>query len=291
MHLPILNIKQFQNSSEDHFYTNIFSKHLIENHHAITTPHKHDFYLSVLFTQGSGTHEIDFNSYPIEKGALFFLKPGQTHNWWLSEDIEGYIFFHSKSYYDLHYSRKSVVDFPFFYSSQNSPYLLLQSDQMTKIEPLFQSILDEFRNEDLMQHQKIKSLIDLLYIDIARWCVGNRLQDVSKSNSYVLKIYQLENLIEQHYLTHKLASTYAEWMHMTPKHLNRITKTTLGKTTSELIIERVLLEAKRMLVHSENQLTDIADHLGFIDYAYFSRVFKSKTGENPSDFQRRYHQG
>lgn len=288
---PILEIKQFQKvTGEESFYTNIFSNHLECNHKDITTPHKHDFYLSVLFTHGQGSHEIDFNTYPIQPGTLFFLKPGQIHNWKLSEDIEGYIFFHSKDFYDSYYAHKSVLDFPFFYSTQRTPFLLLTKSQKESITHVFENILHEHIQRQDFHTQKIINLIDQLYIDITRWFTQNKSSETTISHSYITKTQRLEQYINAHFKTDKLAHLYAQRMHITPKHLNRITTFTLGKTTSELITERVLLEAKRILVHKESILTDTAYDLGFKDYAYFSRWFKSKTGETPSNFQKRYHQ-
>jgi AraC-like DNA-binding protein len=289
---PILEIKQFQKvSGEESFYTNIFSNHLECNHKDITTPHKHDFYLSVLFTHGYGTHEIDFITYPIQSGTIFFLKPGQTHNWQLSDNIEGYIFFHSKTFYDSYYSSKSVLDFPFFFSTQNAPFLHLTETQKASVTLIFQNILKEHLEKQAFHIQKTINLIDHLYLDITRWYTQNKTQETIVSHSYILKTQLLEQFIDTHFKTDKLARQYALRMHITPKHLNRMTTNTLGKTTSELITERVLLEAKRILVHKESILTNTADDLGFKDYAYFSRWFKSKTGETPSSFQKRYHQG
>ena len=230
---PILEIKQFQKVSEDEsFYTNIFSNHLECNHKDITTPHKHDFYLTVLFTQGQGTHEIDFNTYPIQSGALFFLKPGQTHNWQLSDDIEGYIFFHSKTFYDSYFSSKSVLDFPFFYSTQNAPYLLLTETQLNSVTLIFQNILTEYLNKQDFHTQKIINLVDHLYIDITRWYTQNKSINTPFSHSYILKTQLLEQLIDTHFKTDKLAHQYALRMHITPKHLNRIITFTLGSPSN-----------------------------------------------------------
>ena len=286
---PILEIKQFQPiDGEDSFYVNIFSNHLECNHKNITTPHKHDFYLSVLFTHGHGTHEIDFITYPIQSGALFFLTPGQTHNWELSDDIEGYIFFHSKTFYDSNFSYKSVLDFPFFYSTQNAPFLLLSESQKIAVATIFRNILTEHVEQQDFYLQKIINWIDHLYLDVTRWHTKNKPVPESVSNSYLQKTQQLEQLIDTHFRTTKLASNYAQWMHITPKHLNRISTTTLGKTTSELIAERTLLEAKRLLVQPKATFSQIAYELGFKDYPYFSRWFKHKSGFTPSQFKHQY---
>ena len=123
---PVLNINDFDfEGNTNQFYANKFSNHLNDFHKTITKPHKHDFYLSVLFTQGKGTHVIDFNRYDIKPGSLFFMLPGQTHDWVLSDDIEGYIFFHTKSFYDLLFPNKRLDEYPTFYLRDNLKHIQL----------------------------------------------------------------------------------------------------------------------------------------------------------------------
>ena len=101
---------------------------------------------------------------------------------------------------------------------------------------------------------------------------------------------QLEQNIESYYKENKSAAFYASTLNITPKHLNRITKTTLNKTTTELITERILLEAKRLIVHSNNSLSNIAELLGYEDYSYFSKIFKKHTKITPIQFKKKYQQ-
>ena len=93
--LPIYSITEFQSAPhENDFYANHVNLH-VKEHHFTKLPHKHDFYLIILFTKGSGKHEVDFETFQVEPGTLFILKPGEMHYWELSNDIDGYVFFHS----------------------------------------------------------------------------------------------------------------------------------------------------------------------------------------------------
>ena len=99
MKIPVLNIKQFQSSKEVHqVYVNSFANHIKINKQLISTPHSHNFYLCVIFTKGSGVHEIDFKSYAISPGKVFFLKPGQTHFWKLKHLQTDSFFFIQKNF-------------------------------------------------------------------------------------------------------------------------------------------------------------------------------------------------
>lgn len=284
---PILNLSNFtiKDISPD-FYCNRFSNHLKQNRSKITIPHKHDFYLCVLFTKGYGTHQIDFNSYPIQPGSVFCLSPGQIHNWNFKGDVEGYIFFHSASFYEAQYTRKALTNFPFFLSNLNSSQINLTQKDIKVITPLFNSLLKSYNNNSVMRSHKICSLIDLIYIELYQLIITNDSPKPSTSKTYSNTLHRLEQLIEQYYLTNKSPQFYANQLNITTKHLNRISKELVNKTTSTLILERVILEAKRLLTHSKKNYTEIARYLGYDDYAYFSRLFKQKSGYSPSKFEK-----
>lgn len=286
--ISILDINQFElDKSQKDFFVNEIPAHIFENQSKITRPHKHNSYLSILFTKGSGRHEIDFNSYEIKPGSVFLLSPGQTHHWELSEDIDGYIFSHTANFYDLHYSHNRIHQFPFFYSIQNTPYLLLDQ-QKDEIESLFKKVYDEYLNKKALQQQLILSYIDIIYIELSRLYLLENSQKIIKANSYSEKLQEFESLIEKKYIEEKSPSQYADWMNISPKHLNRITKTVVGKTASEVITDRVILEAKRRVLHTKNNFSAIAASLGYDDYAYFSKLFKKASGLAPTEFLKIY---
>ena len=283
---PILNFSHFKDQNiEANFYSNRFVDHLLKNGDTIKSPHSHDFYVCVLFTKGTGTHQIDFNFYEIKPGSVFFLTPGQMHNWSFKEAVDGYIFFHSHSFYEEHYTQKSLANFPFYLSSLNSPVIQLKKEETIEIQPLFESLLNSYRTNKVMKNHKILSLIDLIYIELSQLSISNEENIVIKSKSYIDKLHQLEKLINLNYIENKLPRFYANEMNITPKHLNRISKELINKTTSELITDRIILQAKRLLTYSKDNYTEIARQLGYDDYAYFSRLFKQKSGYSPSKFQ------
>lgn len=287
--VAILNINQFlRQSSLKGFYANTLEDHLVTSHKDIALPHSHNFYLAILFTHGTGIHEVDFTTYEVKPGSLFYLNPGQTHHWELSDDIKGYVFFHTQGFYDLQYTQANINRFPFFYSMHNSPCLYLKNEGLNYIISLFRQIHEENLKEESLKRQKMLSLINLVYIESTRIYLNeNPVDDINK-NGYYLKFRQLEQLIEENYKTEKTPSVYADMIHISPKHLNRITQTVAGKTATDVILERVFLEAKKELVLQQKNFNEVAYSLGYEDYAYFSRIFKKKTGETPSAFLNRY---
>ena len=156
--IPVFNIDEFgQHHHDEEFYANTISLHL-KHHHFVNTPHKHDFFLTMIFTKGKGIHEIDFVKYKINPGNIFMMLPGQTHSWTLSRDIEGYIFFHTKEFFDLHFNSIKIMDYPFFRLGENPPLLVLKKKQTLQIKQQFKNILNEQLNQlPLKEHKQRKS--------------------------------------------------------------------------------------------------------------------------------------
>jgi len=285
-----LSIHQFDAQGLEHqFYVNTFTDHLQKHHLEILHPHKHDFYLTVLFTRGTGFHEIDFQRFDVIPGTVFFLQPGQTHHWEFSTDIEGFIFFHSATYFQLNFPHQRLTDFPFLHSRNFIPILQLSSDETTAFSQQFHGLLEEFTNTKSHKHQKIASQLNCLYIDLTR-CYEKQHEVLSNvTYRYDHKFEVFESLVNEQFKSQKSAAFYADQLHITTKHLNRISRACCSKTSTEFIIERVILEAKRLLSSDQYNLSEIALLLGFEEYAYFSRLFKQYCHESPRDFRQRYY--
>jgi AraC family transcriptional activator of pobA len=287
--ISILKMQQFQDGENpEEFHINTLQNHLETRHKDIALPHKHDFYVSVLFTKGSGIHEVDFTVYDVVPGSLFFLNPGQTHHWDLSPNTEGYIFLHTRDFYNLQYTHSHLSQFPFYYSMHNSPMIQLTPEECIKMALLFKSALTENCSGDILRKQMVLSLIDIIYIESTRLYMQQTKGNIAMQDKYSVKFSQLEALVEQHFRREKSPSKYAAMLNLSPKHLNRITQAASGKTTSDMITERVLLEARKEILLQRHNFNEIAHALGYDDYTYFSRQFKKKTGETPSQFLARY---
>ncbi|MES2543955.1 MAG: AraC family transcriptional regulator [Bacteroidota bacterium] len=279
---PVYSIEAFNcNSVTSDLYINTFKNHL-QNHSFIEKPHRHNFYVLVFFTNGTGIHEIDFDRFVIQPGSVFVLQPGQMHHWVLSDDIEGFIVFYSAETYNLYFSKKTIDGYPFYFSIQNSPEILLDAKQTQTILPYFESLIIEIQDNQLFKRDKIMNLLDIVHIELSR---KYNKTNVHEAHSYNMKIKSFEELLEQQYKKEKSPAFYASNLNVSLKHLNRICNEILKKTTTEVIIERVILEAKRMLFDKNWTVNEISTALGYEDYSYFTRLFKKHTTMTPTAFR------
>lgn len=283
--LPVFGITEFTEDNRQYFfYANDLRRHL-ESHQFINPPHRHSTYITILFTKGTGLHQVDFVDYQVRPGAVFLLKPGQVHCWKLSDDVEGTVFFHTGDFYDNQFVGRKLDDLPFFYLQSNYPLIYLEEREQEAVAQMFRLIREEFRSGLLWSKAKLASLVGCLYIDLARLYKEEQKGHVPIST--VLKARRLLKLIDQYFASKKFPVEYAELMNVSSRHLNRLCQEAFGKSTSDLIAERVVAEAKRLLIHVDVPVTTVAEELGFMDDSYFVKFFKKRVGLSPKRFQKR----
>ncbi len=179
-----------------------------------------------------------------------------------------------------------IQQLDFFKSFQCEPSLYIPKVKWKVFDNLMQEVLTEYKNSEKQKFRKIHALINIIYIEFSRLYIK---QDSTKKQSYLLKLNQFEELIETNFRSIKKASDYAELLNISEKHLNRITKDCLNKTSTQLITDRIMLEVKRLLIHNELNVSEIAYKLGYTDNSYFTRLFKKHSGETPLAFLNKYN--
>lgn len=283
--LPIYQIQDFKAAAqkEHYVYVSTLALHLQE-HQFIREPHKHAFYIVILITRGSGVHTIDFQKYQVAPHTVFFLKPGQVHSWELSEDADGQVVFFTSEFYLKEFPDRKLYQFPFYNALFARPILVLPPDQTPLLLPVIAQLQTEYAARHWMRNEMLANLLNVLLIALGRLYRQQEPETGVPGNEMHL-LQSLELLLEQHFKDHRPVTFYASQLHLTPKHLNELCKRLLGKTTNELLQERLLLEAQRLLVHSDLTSSQIATDLGYFDTTYFFRFFKKHTGQTPEQFR------
>ncbi len=284
--LPILHIDDFKaDRPAPDVYVQTFREHVAQ-YPFTKTPHRHDFYMLALFTQGTGQHSIDFVEYPIQPDSVFFMSPAQVHTWTYSDDTDGYLFFFNAAFFLVDFPAKKLLDFPLFHSLATPPVVHLPCEVATDINGLFVRVHEETINRNYRREDVIRSYLNILLVKLSG--LVHTVKSTQRSPHAHSQIQQLELLIEKHYLEHKTVGDYADMMALSEKQLYTLCQRALGKSLQKIIHERLLLEAKRLLVHTDQSAGQVADRLNFLDHSYFSRFFRKAVGETPEQFRGRY---
>lgn len=257
-------------------------QYLKKNYQRVHQQHGHSFYHMVLFTKGSGFQTIDFSRYKIQPFQLYFMVPGQVHSWHFNPDVEGYVVHFSEAFFRTFLLDHDYLNrFIFFNGNSTDQVMMVPAASRKEITGLLEKILEE----TALQHaDMVRVLLLQLFLLVEKCCGKDGSRIIPQQKQLVLRNFQ--QLINKHFRTIKLPREYAELLYITPNHLNALCQDLLGKTAGELIRERILLEAKRMLTNAGMTVTQIAHELNFVDNSYFSRFFKKYEGITPDEFRK-----
>ena len=284
-HFPIYNISSLTDVNEDDILVSRFGPYL-DIHKNLSSAHRHNFYHIVLFTEGEGSHHIDFTKYQVEPYQIYFMIPGQVHSWSFTKPVDGYIVNFSAAFFQSFLLNPNFLDgFAFFSGFADEQVIAIPPEHQASVSGLFEGIIAERLTTQAMGADMIRSLLLQLLIKISRLKTGDGSPAKVSYNDTLLRNYK--KLIDQNYRTFRLPKDYAALLYITPNHLNSLCNDLLGIPAGELIRNRVVLEAKRLLVNRNVPVSEIAHELNFTDNSYFSRFFKKQAGVTPEEFRKK----
>lgn len=247
--------------------------------------HRHNYYEVLLFDRAGGKNMIDFELYDVQQQSIHFICPGQVHALNRNQDTDGYLLIFTKDFMAVNGGNLAVLhDFPAF--NKTAPAVWKPS------APDFKGILNlvtfmEQEVKSIHSHQEalLAAYIQALLIKCKALIVASGNHYRHSENAQEL-LQRFNHLLEMHFLKFHKVNEYADLLGLTPNHLSDSLKKISGKTAGELIQQRIILEAKRLLLHSAAATKEIAYQLGFHDPSYFSRFFKTNTGSSPERFRK-----
>jgi AraC-like DNA-binding protein len=212
------------------------------------------------------------------------MVPGQVHTWHFAEQPTGFIVNFSAQFINsLIINPRYLDQFSFFSGVADEQVLNIPAETRAWVEETLATITREGNGAMEMKDDFIKSALIQLFIQVNR----NIVKDGNKqANSYNYLLFRnFQKLIDVHYKEKRLTKDYASMLYVTPNHLNALSNDVTGRSAGELIRDRVLLEAKRLLINAQLSITEIASELDFADNSYFSKFFKKYTGVSPEVFR------
>ncbi|WP_367868645.1 helix-turn-helix domain-containing protein [Pedobacter sp. WC2423] len=242
--------------------------------------HRHDFFYVLILKNATGHHEIDFTAYTVGDHSVFFMRPGQVHQIMLKAESKGYLIQFGNEFYALH----EKVSGQLLSKAGSFNYYQFNPDKFQKLQAILNDIFQEYTYKEQQYQEVIKANLDIFLIELVR----QQTTGISTYSSlYSQEIMEkFSALLEKHAFEHKQVAEYAAMLNLSMYQLNSIARSMLGKTCSELINGYMILEAKRNLLATANQINQIASHLGYEDVSYFIRFFKKHTGYSPEQFRQ-----
>lgn len=254
-------------------------------------PHRHEYFEFFIFNTGGGTHFIDFVAHPIKSMSVHIVFPRQIHLVKRKAEATGYVLICSRHFMNL-------LD-KIFYSqllnhNYQAPCISLDKNTFDEIAGLVPRLESELKTGGALAQQLSRSYISIFLSQCIRHTPQ---QEEALPSGYTIHDWEIYKrftaLLDEHFLDKQQVSFYAGSLSLTAKVLNNCIRRVVDKTCADLIQERSLLEAKRLLLYTDESIKEIAFRLNFKDSSYFTRFFSRMEHKTPKEFKQyweeKYH--
>ncbi|MDN3665140.1 helix-turn-helix domain-containing protein [Algibacter miyuki] len=227
---------------------------------------------------------VDSIPYTIEPSSLLVLTPVQYVQFIKGENLVVYQF--NQEFYCIkdHDKEVSCAGLLFF-GNVHVPLIGLNADEERKFSILDEVFKDEFETKDTIQAEMLRMLMSRFIIISTRLLKAKEGFVESTKNTKIELLREYNILVETHFKTEHSVAYYADKLFKSPKTLSN-TFAKLKTSPLQIIHERIILEAKRLLIYTDKTAKEIAYEVGFEDASHLSRLFKKHTTFSPSDFKK-----
>ncbi|BAV08658.1 AraC-type DNA-binding protein [Filimonas lacunae] len=247
----------------------------------------HDF-IKIIFLKAGGSIQVDFKAYHLEQDALFFVQGGQ---WYQFDEAlcNGAMLFYNKDFYCVEMHDAEVAcDGILFHNIYEIPVVYLDAAQSALMQGIFTEIKTEMQQEESGMEEMLRILLKQIIIRSTRlWKQAHQVASL-ENRQEVEFARRFSQLVEAHYITRHSVADYAALLNMTPKALQKRIAKYSKDTPNDIIKDRIILEAKRLLAHTELSVKEVGYKLGYDDPAYFIRLFTNHVEVSPQHFRKSY---
>lgn len=255
-------------------------------------PHFHDFF-QLFLIRGPAKLMHDFSDYDVTGVNLFFLSPGQVHTIYPRDPgMHGTVSSFTQAFFDHHAPPPSMLfELPFFFSAGVAPWFQVKETEAARIITLFADLQREYDRDQSEVLEVLRCLLRIIFVEASRLYAAHH--PVNETSRSALLVRQFQLAVEHHFREWQALAPYAKHLGVTVNHLNDVIHDETGHSAGEIIRQRRLLDAKRLLLHSDLSVSEIGYQTGFQDPSYFSRFFRREAGQTPAEFREaireKYH--
>ena len=249
----------------------------------IDVPHRHGYNTVVWVREGKGSHVIDFNEYEFGNDFVFFVGPGQIHQVKTTSRPVGWVItFEDDFVIRSGLGRDFLMHVNLFRQYSESPPIVVS--EPSRLLQIMELLFDEFATERFEFGSEAQgAALKLFLLECIRFCDPEHRKGQEKGSPLLI---EFKSLVNAHFSEYHKVTDYAEMLSVTPKHLNEVIKSTIGVTAKEYIMDRILIEAKRLLLHTSSSVKSIALSLGFSEPLHFNSFFRNKVEMTPLTYRK-----
>lgn len=281
-----------------HFYKTKYNQELLIDLIRLETLEKYlqehpihtlTYYDITLITEGQGLFSLDGITQPIEKGSVFFSSPGQIRCWDFHKMPQGYALIFEEDFMGEFFNDALFVrNLAYFNRNGESTSLTLSMGEYDQLVQMMQAILSEIDRFPVKDQHVLRALLYYATMFYNRlYLQQHQLSGTEQFNRYIL---QFRKLVDNHFREIRTVEYYAEQLHVSPGYLNELIRKHIGCSAKQFILNRTMLEAKRLVGYTDQAISEIATALNFESSTYFNRTFLKHTRQTPLNYRRKLHE-
>ncbi|MBE9462654.1 helix-turn-helix domain-containing protein [Dyadobacter subterraneus] len=258
------------------------------------SPNRREFYKILFITKGTGVFTMGLNTYYIEEPTLLFIHPNDIISWKnLSDESGGFYVLFKKSFVNHHLQLKAVIDKFGLFSDKSKSVIRLTDPEVLRIGQYFEKMQEEELGNSDFKEDAMQAFLQLLMVESMKVARHPKPDEVTEDFTHIHHFFDLleKETSAINYsapIRIKTAKEFAGSLQMHPNYLNQLLKKHTGQNASTHIRNRLLDEAKALLVQTDWSLQDISYSIGFAEQPSFNLFFKKNTGYTPAEFRRNF---
>jgi len=253
------------------------------------TLHAHDYYQLMWFWQGTGNHHIDFIDEILSPDRIFVVSPGQLHQFKPCENVEGIIIQFDDSFFLQEGDNlENIIKYNMFNVFDRPPYYIIDAATAERLHGIAEEMKREMPDKGKFAHEHyIHNLVKMFLIVLIRDGLRDDHEHIFNGSTACLNFIRFRKELDSNYRSCHTVQEFASLLNMSAKTLTNSTLQCSGYAPLKLINNRLIVEAKRMLMSTSMLVKEIAYELGFEDDSYFVKFFKRQVAMLPSEFREK----
>lgn len=261
---------------------------LIEHYPFLRKGHTHDFYSLLFFKSGNGIVKVNNNSFEVRPDSVCLISPCQIHSFEFTESMTGQVIFFCQDYYVEEFSFLRLLNL-FSCTSKLTgeicnPVFNLEEKDFNRLSGIVSSIESEYESFTLTNNSAtiMRSLLNILLLRLTEL---SNLRSENITDSDTVLVHELSRLVDAYFIKEHNVNFYTSAFNISEKHLNDICNKHFNCGLKKILKDRLMQEARKLILSSELSVSEISYKLNFEDNSYFNKVFKQETGITPKKFR------
>ena len=283
----IIKKYNFKNGLELEFEIQDLAECMEKNRKIMTVPHRALFFTILWIEKGQGTHYVDFNPVTVKNNSIIFIPQNSITVYDETCEYQGLSILFTDTFFCKNDQDNYFLHSSMLFSDLYPTALIKVNPLLSELKVYLEAMKAEYKKpHDSAKYRILHNILHIFLLQAEREMLKQGFKEL-KPGINLDYLIQFKALLEQKFSKEKTVRKYASELNLSEKRLHKATISILGETPKQIIDKRIMLEAKRLLIHSSQSIKEIAYDLGFDEPTNFNKFFRKHCKSTPLEFREK----